>query len=838
MTGSRRAVPEKPSLDGIEDILASRWEADGTYRFDRRHTRDEIYSIDTPPPTASGSLHIGHVYSFTHTDIVARFWRMRGKEVFYPMGWDDNGLPTERRVQNYFHVRCDPSLPYDPSLRPDPDAPLPPAADRERRDEPPTRLSRRNFIELCTLLTAHDEQAFERLWRRLGLSVDWSMTYTTVGTNAQRVAQRAFLRGLAGGDVYHAEAPAAWDVDFQTAVAQAEQQDREVAAAYYRIAFAGPAGPMAVETTRPELLPACVALVAHPDDARYAPLVGSTASSPLFDVPVPILAHHLADPAKGSGIAMVCTYGDATDVQWQRELGLPMRSIIGRDGRLIDAPLASWGASAAGAARYADLIGRNTTQARRAVVAALDEAGLLLGEPRPISHMVKFFEKGDRPLEIVTSRQWFIRTLRDRDALLDAGRRLGWQPEFMRHRYEDWVRGLNADWLISRQRFFGVPFPVWYRLDAAGQPIFDEPLLADEAALPVDPQSATPPGYAGADRGRPGGFVGDPDVMDTWATSSLTPRLAGGWPTDGDLWSRVYPMDLRPQGHDIIRTWLFTSVTRAYQMDGGLPWRTVAISGFITDPDRKKMSKSFGSVITPMQPLEEFGSDAVRYWAAAGRPGADTAFDTNQMRVGRRLAVKLLNASRFVLGMPPPPTPGAATERLDVGMLAALDEVIVAATEALEELDYTRALERIEAFFWSFCDDYVELVKARAYAGSASAQAALQSALDALLRLFAPFLPYVTEEVWSWWQDGSVHRARWPSPANLGGSAGTYRAASALIGAVRRAKAADHLSMRTETALVTIPADTAGLDHLDAVYADLASAAHAARIAIGQRVID
>ncbi len=833
MTGSIPAVPEKPSLDGIEDKHAERWDAEATYRFDRRRTRDEIYSIDTPPPTVSGSLHIGHVFSYTHTDVVARFRRMRGAEVFYPMGFDDNGLPTERRVQNYFHVRCDPSLPYVPDMP----TPVPPRNATERK-APPLRLSRRNFVELCTKLTVEDEKAYEALWRKLGLSVDWSMTYTTIGEKAQRAAQREFLRELAAGEVYHALAPTAWDVDFQTAVAQAEQEDREVAAAYHRIAFGvtiDGGGPIEVETTRPELLPACVALVAHPDDERYQHLFGRSATSPLFDVPVPIRPHRLADPTKGTGIAMVCTFGDATDVQWQRELGLPIRPVIGRDGRFIEADLVGWGASADGAAYYERLVGRTAAQARRDIVATLAETGLLIGEPRPITHAVKFYEKGDRPLEIVTSRQWFVRTMAHRDALLDAGRALQWQPPYMRHRYEDWVNGLTSDWLISRQRFFGVPFPVWYPLDDAGEPRYDEPILAAEETLPIDPASQTPPGYDESDRGRPGGFVGDTDVMDTWATSSLSPQIVGGWGEDDDLYARVHPMDLRPQAHEIIRTWLFATIVRGLDIDGRPPWRTAAISGWIIDPDRKKMSKSVGNVVTPMDLLEQYGSDAVRYWAASGRPGADTAFDTNQMRVGRRLATKVLNASRFVLGFPAPDAGATVTEPLDRAMLAALDTVVAEATNALDGYDYTRALERTDAFFWTFCDDYVELVKQRAYGagpGAESARLALREALDVLLRLFAPFLPFVAEEVWSWWRDGSIHRTSWPAPGGDGGDAAILAAASALFGAVRRAKAAENLSMRTEVPQVTVPADTPGLDYWDAVHDDLRAAANAEKLVV------
>jgi valyl-tRNA synthetase len=812
MPGPQPAVPEKPTLDGIEHKHADRWERDRTYRFDRTRTRDEIYSIDTPPPYVSGNLHIGHVFSYTHTDVIARFQRMRGKTVFYPMGWDDNGLPTERRVQDHFHVRCDPELPYQPGM---------PVPEPTGRKQPPLRISRRNFVELCTLMTGADETRYEQLWRRLGLSVDWSMTYTTIGEQAQRTSQRAFLRGLAAGDVYHAQAPTAWDVDFGTGVAQAEQEERQVAGAYHRLAFTVPGEGVSLEidTTRPELLPACVALVAHPDDPRYQRFFGSTAQTPLFGATVPIRPHRLADPEKGTGIAMVCTFGDATDVLWQRELGLPIIPIIGRDGRFVEAEIGG---------PYPQLIGLTVRQARRTIVDLLTGSGHLLGEPRPITHAVKFFERGDRPLEIVTSRQWFIKTVAHQGALLAAGRKLRWQPDQMRIRYEDWVTGLNADWLISRQRFFGVPFPVWYPLDAAGQPDFGAPILPSEDQLPVDPQSETAPGYEASDRGVPGGFIGDSDVMDTWATSSLSPQIAGGWCTDDDLWARVYPMDLRTQAHEIIRTWLFTTVTRAHQIDGSLPWATAAISGWILDPDRKKMSKSAQNGTGPAELLDRHGSDAIRYWAASARPGVDTAFDENQLRVGRRLAMKILNASRFVLGFPAPAT-AAVTEPLDRSMLAALAAVTADATAALDELDFAKALGRVEAFFWTFCDDYVELVKGRAYAdgpAADSARTALATALDVLLRLFAPMLPFVTEEVWSWSHDGSIHVSPWPTPTT-GGDPALLAAASVLIGEVRRAKAAAGLSMRVEVPSLAVPASSPDTEIL---RADLEAAAHTSLI--------
>jgi valyl-tRNA synthetase len=823
-------VPDKPALEGLEAKWQPRWEADAVYRFDRTRPRDQVYAIDTPPPTVSGSLHVGHVFSYTHTDVIARYKRMRGFSVCYPMGWDDNGLPTERRVQNYYGVRCEPSLPYDPAFEP-------PATPGKQ----PISVSRPNFIELCTRLTEQDEQAFEHLWKYLGLSIDWSMTYATIGRRAQKISQLAFLRLLQKGQAYQLEAPTLWDVDFRTAVAQAELEDREMPGAYHKIRFARAdgGGVVEIDTTRPELIPACVALVAHPDDARYQPLFGTEVVTPLFGVKVPIRAHHLADPDKGTGIAMICTFGDLTDVIWWRELGLPVRSIIEANGTLRPITFGSEGWPSVDPARadaaYAPLVGRGASQARTRLVEQLKESGDLIGDPRPITHAVKFFEKGDRPLEIVTSRQWFVRTMNHRESLIARGRALEWHPPYMRARFENWVEGLNGDWCVSRQRFFGVPFPVWYPLDQDGSVRYDQPLLPTEAQLPMDPSTDVPAGYEGAQRGVPGGFIGDPDVMDTWATSSLTPQIVGQWGDDEDFFGRVFPLDLRPQAHDIIRTWLFSTVLRAHLEHDALPWKHAAISGWVLDPDRKKMSKSKGNVVTPMGLLEEHGSDAVRYWAASGRPGADTAFDTGQMRVGRRLAIKLLNAAKFALARTEPI--GAITAPVDRGLVTRLAALVTDATADLEEYNYTRALERTEQFFWDFCDNYLELVKARRYGdlgleGAGSANAAMVVTLRTLLRLFAPFLPYVTEEVWSWWQEGSVHRATWPTAdevlASVGGAedaagAEALTMASWALGEIRRTKSEAKKPLRTPVVDFHVTASAADLVAFEAARADVAA---------------
>ena len=807
------AIPDKPALEGLEDKWSPAWEAQGTYRFDRESsTRENIFSVDTPPPTASGSLHIGHVFSYTHMDLVTRFQRMRGRDIFYPMGWDDNGLPTERRVQNYSGVRCDPTLPYDANFVP----PLEGGDNASSKAADQLPISRRNFIELCETLTAEDEKQFEDLWRQLGLSVDWNLTYRTIGHEAQLAAQRAFVRNHARGEAYQAEAPTLWDITFRTAVAQAELEDKEQPAAYHRVAFhkADGTGDIEIETTRPELLPACVALVAHPDDERYKPFFGTTVRTPLFDVEVPVVAHHLAQQDKGSGIAMICTFGDVTDVVWWRELDLPNRTIIGADGRIIaDAPDVI--VTDAAQAAYAELAGKTVFSAKAKVVELLKESGELIGDPKPITHAVKFFEKGDKPLEIISTRQWYIKNgARDaglRDRLIAAGQQIGFTPEHMRVRYENWVGGLTGDWLISRQRFFGVPIPVWYELDANGEK--GAPILPSEDVLPIDPSTDVPAGYTEADRGTT--FVGELDIMDTWATSSLTPQIAGGWGTDPELFSLVFPYSLRSQGQDIIRTWLFSTVLRAELEEGTIPWKNAGISGFIVDPDRKKMSKSKGNVVTPKGMLDEHGSDAVRYWAASSRLGTDAAFDPQnpkQIKIGRRLAIKVLNAAKFVYSFPEAVEGSSIVEPLDLDMLAELGRVIDTATTALEEFDHAKALETAEQFFWTFCDDYLELVKERAYgAGSAEAQAsaalALRTAIDVLLRLFAPYLPFATEEVWSWTHEGSIHTTAWPTRDDLGVIAvpsGLLGTVSEALISIRRAKTDAKASQKTDVVSAVI----------------------------------
>ena len=828
MTESARypRVPEKPALDGVEGKWGNSWVQNKTFAFDKTAAKENVYSIDTPPPTVSGSLHVGHVFSYTHTDLIARYQRMTGKKVFYPIGWDDNGLPTERRVQNYFGVRCEPTLPFDAKF-------VAPSEPSEKQ----IPISRKNFVELCEKLTLEDEKVFESLFQTLGLSIDWNYTYQTIDKRARTVSQRAFLRNLKRGEAYQAEAPTLWDVTFRTAVAQAELEDRERPGAFHKIGFKKQNGEnVYIETTRPELLPSCVALVANPDDDRYKELFGKTVITPLFGVEVPVVAHQLADPEKGSGIAMICTFGDLTDVIWWREFDLPTRGLIGWDGRIV-AENPEWLTTDKAKQTFEKIVGKTSHTAREVLVAELKESGDLVGDPKPITHAVKFFEKGDKPLEIVTTRQWYIRNGgRDqelRTKLLKRGSELNWHPEYMKVRYENWVEGLNGDWLISRQRFFGVPLPLWYKLDADGNPDYEQIIVPEENQLPIDPQSEAPVGFDESQRNKPNGFMGDPDVMDTWATSSLTPQIAGSWELDNDLFNLIFPMDLRPQSHEIIRTWLFSTVVRSHLEENSLPWKNASISGWILDPDRKKMSKSKGNVVTPIDLLEEYGSDAVRYWAAMGRPGTDTAFDTGQMKIGKRLAIKLLNASKFSLSLNATLNNADVTQAVDHALLNKLAQVVETATTSFEKYDYTRALEVAETFFWAFTDDYVELVKERTYgnqgeAAANSARAALGITTHTLLKLFAPFIPFVTEEVWSWWQEGSIHLQSWPKSSEIITNKSTgidaLNNVTWILSEVRKVKTENKQSMKAEVKTLEIWAKADVIEQVKDAQKDLIAA--------------
>ncbi|MDE2490241.1 MAG: valine--tRNA ligase [Elusimicrobia bacterium] len=839
----------------IETKWAARWEDEGRYRYDPKRPRAETFVVDTPPPTVSGSLHMGHVFSYTQTDVIARQQRMRGKNVFYPMGWDDNGLPTERRVQKEFGIRCEPGLPYRAGW-----TPSPAGKDAKTLEE----VSRKNFLEACRLQTEKDEQKYEALWRRLGLSIDWTQQYATVGEHCRRVSQASFLDLLKKGRVYSAVAPTLWDTGFRTAVAQAEVEDREQNGFFHDIRFeVEGGGDFVISTTRPELLAACIAVVAHPEDARYKRLFGKSALTPLFRAAVPIMPAEHADPEKGTGIMMICTFGDVADVEFWRKEKMPLRQIVGRSGRLEAVefgsdPFPSREPAAANAA-YANLKGLYPKQARAKTVELLSAAGALVGAPKPTVQAVKFYEKGDQPLEFISTRQWFVRILDIKEELLAQGRKVAWHPEYMLKRYEQWVEGLNQDWCVSRQRYFGVPFPVWYPLGEGGAPDYARPIVPELSALPVDPQADCPPGFSEDRRGRPGGFVGDTDVMDTWATSSLTPQVSSHWPFDPDRHAKLFPADLRPQAHEIIRTWAFYTITKAWLHEKKIPWTNIAISGWVVSPDRQKMSKSKGKAVAPEDLLAAYSADALRYWAARAKLGQDTMYDENVFKVGHRLATKIFNASKFTMlqlqGAESDPKVGSwsladVREPLDRAWVARMRGLLRDAGGDFERFDYAAVLLYLETAFWDFCDNYLELVKNRGYSAERpearkSAVAALEWTLKCFLRLFAPFLPYITEEVWSWRfarSEGraSIHAAPWPASEEAGAAGAEsdrlFLVARAVLDKIRTEKAAQKRSVKWPVQVLDLEGRAGDLEAVEQVLGDLASAGNVVAGGLRRRV--
>ncbi len=839
-------LPKKYDPQEAEQKWLESWDASGIYKWDPSKSRDESFVVDTPPPTVSGSLHVGHLFSYSHQDFIVRFQRMMGKNIFFPIGWDDNGLPTERRVQNLLNVKCEAHLPYDPDFK----------AERGKKGNA-TPISRKNFVELCDEVIVDDEKAFKQLWTRLGMSYDWDQEYATINEHSRRTSQYSFLELLEKDEIYQAERPVMWDVDFQTAIAQAELEDKERPSAYNFIRFGveGSEEKLVVATTRPELLPACVAVLVHPEDKRYADFVGKNAISPLFEVPVPIKADAKADPEKGTGVVMVCTFGDQTDVEWWTAYKLPLRQIIGRDGHLMAVEFVAAGTPEqhgkipslnpdSANAVYSTIQGKYTKQAQKLVIAAAEENGTVIDRPAEnITHAVKFFEKGERPLELVPTRQWYTKIMDKKEALVGQGKKIKWHPEYMEKRYAHWVEGLNQDWCLSRQRYFGVPIPVWYRLDEHGEVRYDQTILPTLKDLPIDPLSECPQGFTADQRDQPNGFTGDPDVLDTWATSSLSPQVASQWVEDKERHQKLFPMDMRPQGHDIIRTWAFYTIVKAYLHEKEVPWHNVVLSGWILDPDRKKMSKSQGNVVTPEPLIDQFGADAVRYWAARARLGVDTSFDEKVFKVGKKLVTKLFNASKFAIGrfedVPADQlTPDKICTELDRAVIAQLRPVIEKATAAFKEFDYAQALSLAEGYFWSvYCDNYLEMAKQRTYdealtAERLSACATLRLVHRALVRMMAPFIPYITEEVWGWTYSNdsdmatSIHKSPWPTldefaavPAPAHST--SYDAAVAVVELIRKAKADAAVSMAAPVESATITVAEANVAAVEATLDDI-----------------
>ena len=719
----------------IESAVRELWQTHDVFRFDP-DSPGSVFSVDTPPPYVSAAhLHVGHAMSYAQADFVVRYRRLRGDRVFYPIGFDDNGLPTARYVEQLHGVRA--------------------------RD-----LPRAEFVALCLAETARTAHDYEQLWRRLGLSVDWSLRYSTIDERCRRTAQTSFIRLYQAGHVRRAEDPILWCPQCRTALAQADVEDLERTGRMYRIAFTGDTGaPLVIATTRPELLPACVALYAHPDDPRYQHLIGGTATVPLSGHRVPIHSDPGVEPTFGTGLMMVCTFGDAEDViRWRRDQ-LPLRLAITGDGRLNHTA--------------GELAGLPLPQARSRIVTLLEQAGQLRGSDQ-VRQAVGVHERCQTPVEFQLRPQWFVALLAHREQLRRRAAELHWIPPFMRRRLEDWIDGLRWDWNLSRQRHYGVPFPAWF-CQACGHPV-----LADLAALPVDPISDPPPVSACPECGHTG-LAGDPDVMDTWMTSSLTPQINDGWASGGSD-PRLAPMSLRVQGFEIIRTWLFYTLVQSQLHFDRLPWRSVMISGWGLNEQGRKIAKrdlagdpgSGGySRYAPDTVIDRYGADALRLWATKARIGSDLRYHEKDVRAGRKLVVKLWNVARFVslYAAAPPTVPVSKRSTVDRWLLAHLSRTVTGATEALDAYDPMTAHQLTSRFFWSvYCDRYIELVKVRFLhpeqhdqAERDSAGATLRESLRVLLSLFAPYAPFVTEHIYQRLYRGdtdpiSLHVAGWPAP--------------------------------------------------------------------------
>ena len=831
----------------VERKVVSKWEKDKLfYGFNLKNKK--IFSIDTPPPTASGYLHIGHVFSYSHQDIIARYKRMNGFNIFYPMGWDDNGLPTERRVQDFFNVRCDPDEKSVENIQE-----VVKSIDKKSN---PLKVSRKNFIELCHLVTTEDEKVFKDLFMKIGLSVDWDQEYATIQDIPREIAQRSFLDLFNKGHVYNIESPSLWDPEFQTAVAQAEIEDREVPGAYHDIEFKTNEGKkFVISTTRPELLPACVGVAAHPKDKRFKDFIGKKAITPLFDVEVPIFSSELVDMEKGTGILMVCTFGDNVDVQWWKEEKLNTRIIVNKYGRLKKVDFKNENFKSLNPEKankfFQELENKNLKQAKKIIVELLGDKlnfegnAALVSTPREISHSVRFYERSKTPLEILSTRQWFVKLLDKKKMILEKSNEIDWHPDFMSKRFENWTENLNMDWCISRQRFFGVPFPLWYRLDSNSEPDFNNPIFPKLSDLPIDPSEDTPQDFEENLRGKPNGFIGEKDVLDTWFTSSMTPQIGGKWGTGEEFFGEVLPYDIRPQSHEIIRTWAFYTIVKSVLHHNEIPWKNVIISGWVLDPDRKKMSKSKGNVVVPNDLIEQYGADAVRYWAANARLGTDTANDEQVFKVGKKLVVKIFNASKFVLSNYHEIDEieiKNIKNNFDKSIIYIFNDYLNKITDSLDKFQFAEALNSIEDFFWNyFTDNYIELVKNRRISGNASdslsASTTLILILENLLKLFAPFVPMITEEIWTtmYPKNKSIHIQDWPKNLNIefgNISSKEFEAAKEAISSVRKRKTSLGIGLGKEIEKIKIITNAEKQSTIKEILSDVKDASRALKIEI------
>jgi len=747
------SFPKKYKFDESEKKWQIFWQENAIYHWSKSEARENSFIVDTPPPGVSGQLHIGHVYSYTHTDFIVRHRRMKGKNVFYPMGFDDNGLPTERLVEKEKNIRAN-------------------------------SVSRKEFINICNEVIAKEETKFRALFNRIALSVDWNLEYQTINPLSCKISQMSFLDLIEKGQIYRDSQPMLWDSVDQTALAQAEIEDREKVTFMNDILFSLENGDkITIATTRPELLPACVSVFFHPEDKRYNYLEGQFAFTPLFNVKVPLLADDMVDPEKGTGLVMCCTFGDQTDIAWWRKHKLPTNIIISKQGRIENIQFDNSCANKIKAEQFAaQLTGLTVTAARSKIIELLKKEGLLVNQVQKLQ-TVKCAERSGAPLEILTTPQWFIKTIIHKEALLKKSDELNWYPNFMKIKLDRWIEGIGMDWCISRQRYFGVPFPVWYskRAGEEGKPIF-----AKNHQLPVDPLVDLPEGYNKEE------VIPDYDVMDTWATSSVSPQLnshgvSNNHMVDENRYKKLFPADLRPQAHEILRTWAFYTMLKAYLHENTLPWKDIMVSGWCLAQDKSKMSKSKGNVLIPEILLEAHGSDVIRYWCASSKLGTDTAYSEDVINNGKRLVNKLWNAAKFASthfdkisdsdkALSLCEVKHKITRDFDKYLVNQVVDLVDYADQELTNYEYATAIDKTEKFFWAlFCDNYLEITKTRAYnengeddEGALSTHLTLYHTLKTLLQLFAPIVPHITEELFHilYAKDisESIHmRGSWPN---------------------------------------------------------------------------
>ena len=778
----------------VEKEMRELWERLLPYKFKGESDADNVYSIDTPPPTVSGALHIGHIFSYTQTDLVARYKRMRGFDVFYPMGFDDNGLATERFVEKKHKIRGH-------------------------------MLKRSEFVELCLKESQAAAKSFAELWKSVGLSIDWTKVYSTI---SQKVSQYSFLELYKKGLVYKKEEPALYCTSCRTTVAQAELNDLDVSSTFNDIVFATEQGrELVVATTRPELLPACVALFYHPEDGRYADLAGKEAITPVFGKKVPILADDAVDKEKGSGLVMCCTFGDQTDILWYKKHKLPFIQVVGHDGKWTE--------------KAGVLSGLRVREARKKILELLEEGGLLKKQ-ESIKHPVNVHERCSQEIEYLVLNQWFVKILDHKEDFLRLADEISWHPAFMKARYKDWVEHLGWDWCISRQRFYGVPFPVWYCGDCG------EVILADVEELPVDPQEMQKKACPACSSGN---VIPETDVMDTWNTSSLTPQLNTGWP-DAKSGLRV-PMSLRPQAHDIIRTWTFYTIVKAFYHQNSLPWKEIAVSGYVVAKGKEKISKSKGNAPTdPEKLLKMYPADSIRFWASSGKLGADTLFSENQFKIGNRLLTKLWNAFRFCRehienydGNEP-----KSIDPLNGWLLQNLSDAVSGYVKHFDAYEHALALDKAQGFFWNvFCDNYLELIKDRIFNPEKYSSDVIDATRYVLykvglgiLQMFAPFVPHVTEKLYQILyveRESSVKGGAFQSlhtsifdekdyTADFSNEAAMTNQLVEIVGIIRKLKSEHKLSLKVALEKVSIHSkDASVLDRIASLESVLIGVTHA-----------